>query len=193
MRLHIHAPRWSGFLLLFLALPARAEAPDPLVQVRHLYLAAVESEAAIPQGLLAIEQLRAAERAPAGSALDAVLTAYHGAFITLRAKHGSWPPARLRHLREGLVLMDQAVREQPDGAEVRYLRLMSCYYLPGLLGRGWSVREDFTVLARLLPAVRDAYPGELYRAIVRFVLEEGKLATRERLPLERALDSSGDE
>jgi len=167
--------------------------PDSLVRVRQLYLEAVREESAIPRGLQAVEELRAVGETPVGSAGDAVLSAYRGAFITLRAKHGFWPPARLRHLREGLAMLDGAVAAHPDHPEIRYLRLLSCYFLPGILGRAESVREDFVALAKLLPMAADVYPPELYRTMVRFVLENGGLEPRQRGPLEATLALVADE
>jgi hypothetical protein len=172
-------------------LPARAHGQDPLQRVRQLYWSAIHDESAIARGMRALRDARAAGGVRAGSGLDAALTAYGGALATLRAKHGSWPPARLRHLREGLAVMDAVVAAHPDHPEVRYLRLMSCYYLPGVLGRGASVREDFAVLARLLPGARGEYPPELYAAIARFVLRHGNPAAGERRALEAALEASG--
>ena len=83
--------------------------------------------------------------------------------------------------------MDQAVASSPEHPEIRYLRLMSCFYLPGILGRGWSVDEDLAALARVLPDARHDYPADLYEAIVRFVLENGILNDTSRVRLEQAL------
>ena len=102
-------------------------------QLRSLYYQAVEDESAIALGLAQVDSLRNAGFAAPGQDRDGVLTAYRGALITLRAKHGFWPPDRLKHLREGLRIMDAAVAAHPEVAEVRYLRLMSCFYLPGIL------------------------------------------------------------
>lgn len=180
-----------GFLILSLLLvssPAAAQrpAPAPLEPVRRLYLAAVEDASGIRPALAEVERLLG-DGVPETPHARAALTAYAGAISLLRAKHGSWPPARLRHLREGLAVLDSVVAAHPEHAEARYLRLMSCYYLPGILGRNWSVREDFAALARLLPEVRAQYPDELHRAITRFVLEHGRLAAEQRRRLEAAL------
>jgi hypothetical protein len=182
-----------GALLMASAVDAGAQAAAPappasaLEGVRRLYLEAVSSERAIPRGVAEVERLRGATR---DAHAQATLAAYHGAFTTLRAKHGSWPPDRLRHLRQGLAVMDSVVAAHPHHAEARYLRLMSCYYLPRVLGRGWSVRDDFAALARLLPSVRGDYPPELYRAIVRFVMEHGRPAPAQRAALQAALDAA---
>jgi hypothetical protein len=163
---------------------------SPLDSLRALYYAAVQEERAIPHGLRAVDSLRQSDTVVAGGPLDGVLLAYEGALVTLRAKHGFWPHDRLRHLRDGLALLDQAVKLHPEVGEVRYLRLMSCYYLPGIVGRRRSVLEDFAALARLLPAARADHPPELYRAIVTFVLENGEPSEQERAALEDALEGS---
>ena len=178
--------------VLLLSMPFEGAAQDDgLGRVRAAYYAAVAEEAAIARGLAEIESLRASGAHRPGGDRDALLAAYRGALVTLRAKHGSWPPARLRDIRGGLAVLDSVVAAHPHHAEVRYLRLMSCYYLPGILGRGGSVREDFAALARLLPAARDRYPPELYAAVVTFVLENGRPGEAERARLEAAL-GAGD-
>jgi hypothetical protein len=184
------------FLVTTMADGAGAQAPSPgartgLDRVRHLYYEAVQSEGAIARGLAEVERQRAAVDDPAARA---TLTAYVGAFTLLRAKHGSWPPDRLRHTRRGLATLDSLIAAHPEQAEARYLRLMSCFYLPRILGRGWSVRDDFAALSRLLPGVRAQYPPELYRAIATFVLENGRPAPEQRAALEaslRALPAGG--
>lgn len=183
-------------MAVLLALPACAMAdpsaptePD-LTALRELYLRAVQDERAIDRGLAEIERVREAADVREGSALDGTLAGYRGALVTLRAKHAFWPPQKLRHLERGLEILDGAVRAHPDHAEVRYLRLMSCYYLPGILGRQRSVREDFAALARLLPGVRGSYPPQLYGAIARFVIENGRLPDAQLQALEATLPAA---
>jgi hypothetical protein len=171
---------------------AGAQAPHPgartgLEQVRHLYYQAVQSERSIAPGLAEVERQRTTAR---DANVRATLAAYTGAFTLLRAKHGVWPPDRLRHTRDGLAVLDSVIAAHPDHAEARYLRLMSCYYLPRILGRGWSVRDDFAALARLLPGVRAQYPSDLYQAIVRFVLRNGRPSPEQRAALEASLRAS---
>lgn len=153
--------------------------------LRRAYLASVQDAGAIGRGLREVARLRAAGAASPERA--SLLTAYEGALVTLRAKHAFWPAQKMRYMREGLALLDRSVAAYPDGAEARYLRLMTCYYLPGFFGRNWSVREDFAAVAKLLPTVRAHYPADLYAAIARFVVEKGELAPAERRALEATL------
>ena len=183
----------AAAVLLAAPLPARAAvAVDPedrteLAPLRELYLASVRDGDAIDRGMAEIERLRGRLHPQPGTQLDATLTAYRGALTTLRAKHAFWPAQKLRYLREGLEILDRTIDAHPDHAEARYLRLMSCYYLPGFLGRTASVRSDFAALAQLLPAVRAQYPAELYAAIARFVVERGKLPAEQRRVLQDTL------
>jgi hypothetical protein len=179
----------SALFIMLIADEAAAQGSLPaprtgLDQVRHLYYEAVQSERSIARGVAEVERQRGGTRDPT---VRATLTAYAGAFILLRAKHGVWPPDRLRYTRQGLQVLDSLIAEHPAHAEARYLRLMSCYYLPRILGRGWSVRDDFAALARLLPGIRAQYPPDLYRAIVQFVLQNGSPTREQRAALEASL------
>lgn len=128
-----------------------------LARLRAHYLLAVEDG----------ESLRAAwglQRTLASSAWGrtaegrAVLEAYRGALTALDAKHGFWPHARIRDLRRGLDLLDAQVERTPTLAEVRYLRLLSNAFLPGILGRRATAEADLEVLASLLPEAAGGLP-----------------------------------
>lgn len=166
-------------------LPHDAELDD----LREMFLAAVEDPDAIDRGLSEVAALRAA--AGEEAAEPATLMAYQGAFIALRAKHGSWPPARLRHLNEGLELLDAAVALAPRDVEARYLRLLTCFYLPRLFGRQPTVDNDFDALAILLPQAAHSFPSELYRTMTRFVLAEGDPTAEQQQALREAIDLRG--
>ena len=149
-----------------------AEADRPFVHVGRLWILGVDEERAVDAGLEAVAGLRAKLGAPT-PVQDRLLRSYQGAFLVLRAKHGVWPPTRLRNIREGFSLMDRAVEEAPDHAAIRYIRLMSGFYLPGFFGRGDEVDADMDALVRLLPDARREFPGGLYPEVVAFVLEHG--------------------
>jgi hypothetical protein len=177
-------------LALLWVLAAGRATPDPLVQLREDYTAAVSDPAAIERGLAGVAALRRSHPAGSATPLAVTVTAYQGALITLRAKHATWPPTKLRHLRSGLAILDSVVVHHPEHVEARWLRLMSCYSLPGVLGRKRSVSEDFSALAALLPGARAELPPEKYLPIVSFVLENASLSRGERARLEVLLAPS---
>lgn len=50
----------------------------------------------------------------ASSCEDALISAYHGAFLAFRAREGLNPVNKIADLREGLRLLDQVAAEHPD-------------------------------------------------------------------------------
>jgi 15-cis-phytoene synthase len=160
--------------------PAPAELPlrtaadtiPRLDLVRALFFVGVEDERAIRLGHATIEQLRADEPRLAARRQH-LLAAYEGAFTALEAKHGFWPHARLRAVRRALALLDAAVAADPQDLEIRYLRMINCWYLPSFFGRRDSAHADMSVLERALPQQTDRYPPELFRVMAEFVIEHG--------------------
>ena len=152
-------------------------------RIGELWIQAVDRAEAVEEGLAAVAALRARLDPPAPGQ-DRLLRAYEGSFRAIRAKHGGWPRERLRTLREGNALMDAAVADAPDDVAVRYVRLMSGFYLPGFFGRGDEVDADMAALIRLLPEHGDRLPAELLPEVVAFVLDHGEPSAGERAALE---------
>jgi hypothetical protein len=147
--------------------------------LRALFLESVTDEVAIDSAQVLLAALPV-PRAP-------IYDAYAAMFEVMRARHAFWPVKKMNHLNAGLRVLDGLVAQHPEQAEIRYLRLMSCYYLPRFLGRGWSIQEDFRVLARLLPEAADQFPADMYRLMVAFIEEKADLPEAERTGLRRAL------
>jgi phytoene synthase len=155
--------------------------------VRALFFHAVDHETSVVRGHAAVAEVRT--RLPDAAAAHApLLTAYEGAFTALEAKHGFWPHARLRAVRRGLGLLDSAVSAAPTDLEIRYLRMVNGFFLPGLFGRSESVRADLAVLERVLPGSVSLYPAGLFRAMAGFVLEHGSPAPANARLLRDVLD-----
>jgi phytoene synthase len=165
--------------------PVRMMAPTEhaLADIGRLWIEGVENEDAVHAGLEAVAALEAGLDG-SDPAAERLLQAYRGSFTTLLAKHGGWPSERMRNLNEGFALMDAAVAAGPSAADVRYIRLMSGFYLPGIFGRDEEVERDMEMLARLLPEARDSFPEDLYPEVVAFVLEHGDLEPAQRARLE---------
>jgi hypothetical protein len=96
----------------------------------------------------------------------------------------------MEHLDRGLPVLDSLAVTHPSIAEIRFLRLVSCYFLPAFMKREWSVDEDVRALAVLLPDARGQVPLAEYKKMVRFVLQNGQLTEVEHQRLMMALKSS---
>ncbi len=147
-----------------------------------LYLLAVPREEEVAETQELLRGLRAT--LPDSSRLRPVAEALTGAVQVVRAKHAFWPPNKLKHLRRGLGTLDALVLDHPQDPAIRYLRLVSSYYLPFFLAREETVREDFQALARILAVDGGAIPSEIRPRVVSFVIQEGDLAPEERAGLE---------
>lgn len=77
--------------------------------------------------------------------------------------------------------------EAPDAADVRYIRLMSGFYLPAIFGRRAEADADMAALIRLLPNTREVFPPALFPEVVRFALDHGDPDDHARARLERLL------
>jgi hypothetical protein len=119
------------------------------------------------------------------------VAALGGALEVVRAKHSRWPPNKLKYLNAGLEVLDSLTAEAPDDPVVRYLRLVSTYYLPFFVDRDDTVREDLAALVRLLPDRPDAFSPPVYGAVIRFVLANGSPGPEQRQRLEGALAARG--
>jgi hypothetical protein len=90
---------------------------------------------------------------------DAVAKAYHGSLELLEAAH-SWDVWNLpKQSAEGLRLMDEAVAQAPQEPEVRFLRAVTAWHLPGFYHRQAQCETDFGLLAGR--AEEDAREGRL--------------------------------
>ncbi len=168
----------------------RRSIPTDLERLRAMYFMSVEDRGWIQRAEALLHDL---EERPATSLRDrVVLDSYRGALEVVRARHARWPPTRLQHLRDGMEILDRIVGEEPRNLEARYLRLVSCYYLPFFFRREESVREDFQVLVGALPHGPEVFSPPVYRGVVQFLLDNGDLDAQERTLLQQALESLRD-
>lgn len=69
-----------------------------------------------------------------------------GSAIVISAREPIWPGTRIRRVREGLAVMDAALRENPDDPDARFTRASNNLFLPDLFHRREIVQSDFAWL-----------------------------------------------
>lgn len=135
-----------------------------------MYVLSVSEEKLIDQALDEVVSLRESADSPEDPVV-AVAEAYAGAFKVVRGKHAFWPRGKWNHVQDGLDVLDALVELHPDEPEVRYLRLVSCYYLPFFFRRGGTVDTDLRDLLELLPRGPGVLSAHAYPLVVDFVVE----------------------
>lgn len=153
-----------------------AFAPASLDSIRVMYVDAIY-ERVTPDAVLDALDRAAARRDSIDTDepdIDALYTAYRGAATVLRARDAVWPGSKLKYTRRGLALLDDLVASHPNHVELRFLRLISCYRLPGFLGRGWSVEEDMHVVVDRFETLQGQVPAAYYNEVDAFVRDHGQ-------------------
>ncbi len=82
-----------------------------------------------------IEELRAGTN-------SAIQQAYLGAFQTIWAKHVINPFSKLKTFNKGKRNIDEAVKTDPNNAEIRFVRLSVQVNCPSFLGYSSKINED---------------------------------------------------
>ncbi len=78
---------------------------------------------------------------------DPRIEVYYGSLRLLEASH-TWALWKKNSLsKEGILLMDDAVRNAPSDLEVRFVRAATTYDLPGFFHRKQQSEQDFAYLA----------------------------------------------
>jgi hypothetical protein len=166
------------------------ELKETLLRLKAMYFLSVEDGRWADLARDTLSWLRS--RVEPGTEAAATVEAYRGAFQVVRAKHASWPPNKLKHLRRGSEILDVLVAENPANLEIRYLRLASYLFLPSFLKREEAVAADTRALELNLPDRPDAFSPAMYRGVVQFLLENGDLTPEDRTRLQATLVETSD-
>ena len=77
---------------------------------------------------------------------DQLARVYLGSACALRAKASFWGPTKLKYLKRGQKLMDQAVKADPQNPRVRMVRAIGSYKVPKRFNRRPIAVADFEFL-----------------------------------------------
>lgn len=112
---------------------------------------------------------------------DQLARVYLGSSHTLRASETFWGPSKLKYIRRGEKLMNQAIDAAPDDPRVRFIRAVNAYRLPKRFEKRPVAVADFSLL---MPVAKKDNHGLTVRerqAILYFAyltFSEEKLATK---------------
>jgi hypothetical protein len=128
---------------LFVSLSAVAASPEQK-EIMELYRRGLAGDNnAVEQCISRLEEVLQTQPA------NQLARVYLGSAYTLRSRDLGFGPAKLRTLRQGVALMDEAVAATPAEPKVRLARALTTSALPAILGYKAQTRKDFEELARL--------------------------------------------
>jgi hypothetical protein len=135
--------------------------------VRQTYLKAVYSETET----LALEKLT---KGQAGA--DAVMQAYYGSALALKAKFSYNPYNKVVHVKSGSAQLNAAVVKFPQHTEIRFLRYSVEYNTPSMVGISTHLSEDKAFIMAHPPMRAHA----LFQTIKGFMLQVTGLTEAEK-------------
>lgn len=159
-------------LILLLLISAFGNAQD-LNKIRLQYPKAVEDNELVSQldELLAGTQTTAVE-----------LLAYRGAINTLKAKFAKLKDEKKEFFKEGVALIEAAIKTQPENIEIRYIRLSVQKNSPKFLGYHKNIEEDKGFILNNFESI---VSKDLRQVILEFLLSSGEISDSEKIKLGR--------
>lgn len=148
-------------------------------RARKLFYQSVEQADSIEKAIRLFKEIQT-KKADEGIALT-----YIGALTALKGKFAFLPVTKYRRVLQGLALMDRGVKTSPDDIEARFIRGMTCFYLPFFFNRKQTAREDFRHIVRRLNTEFDHYNTDMIMNVTDFLLEHAELNTEEMLRIEQ--------
>ena len=115
-----------------------------------------------------------------GQDVAPLIRAYRGAGLATTANCTSWPMAKLSRFREGKGMLEEALADQPESLEVRFLRYTIQKNIPGFLGYDNLEEDQEFILDRLTLQLKSGNKDDLSIRILDY-LYDSKEFTKEQL------------
>jgi hypothetical protein len=80
---------------------------------------------------------------------------FMGAMLMKRASFAGSAVVKLRYFKEGRQMLEEAIKEKPDNAEFRFLRLMVQEHAPSVLGYRGSIEKDCAYIRKYYKSLPD--------------------------------------
>ncbi len=109
-----------------------------------------------------------------------IVLAYSAGIEALKSKHAFWPFNKMSYLNSSMDLFAEALLQDPNNLEIRFMRFSILHYVPGILGYSKEREEDQKVIFNLLSQnTAQNIPFELKEGIISFLIDSGRLSDLE--------------
>jgi len=150
-----------------------------LIEARNLYFQMDNDEC---NALVLSDKFK--QSPPAG----ALLKAYYGAASAAAPACLNSPMSKLSSFRRGKQLLDEAVFQQPDNTEIRFLRFATQTKAPAFLGYNQNTGNDKQIIVKTIEHFSKKEENKTVAGhIARFMIASGELNTAEKAVFERLL------
>lgn len=109
---------------------------------------------------------------------NAVLLAYKGAVLTLKAKFSRKKSQKKEFFKDGVALIESAIVADPTSVEIRYLRLSVQENSPRFLGYHKNIEEDTQFLLKHYDTISS---GAVKAVVKDFVMKSTKFTESEKI------------
>lgn len=174
--------RWKAVSLLFwiielaVAMQTHASEVDSLMtRARLLYYESVNDQEKINPAIDLFNTIGERDERLRGRTKT-----YVGSLIAVKAKFAFWPHAKWKFAQNGLRLMDEGLRQNPDDIESLFVHGVTCYFLPEFFGRGDDAQRHLRKIVRLLPEHANNYDSKIIANVIKFISEKIRLNNEER-------------
>lgn len=127
-------------IILFIGLSSTAENPD-LKTVRALYFEFDSRKNAASELYDQLSKI---------TNQQAIFKAYQGVALAATASNSMNPMSKWNRFSEGKKLIEQAIKQEPNNAEIRFLRLGVQTAAPSFLGYFGDIDQDATLIIEIL-------------------------------------------
>jgi len=134
------------FLLLFFAMKTRSAEPE-LREVKSLFEAAVHSKDSADRLLKILYSV--------GQSSSPLLICYKGAAEMIRCRYGFNPIHKFSRFKKGRILIEEAVKKEPDNLEIRFVRFAIQTNIPAFLNYNDHITNDKKYLLSNVKKIKD--------------------------------------
>lgn len=157
----------KGFLLIILCLFTLGVQAQDIARLRKEFVSATSSAAAAEKFLRTTEAISATS--------NPLLRAYKGAALLIWGKYVKEIEAKKKLSREGISLLEAAVKKDPDHIEIRTLRLSIQENSPKILKYKGKIEEDRAFVTQ---GYEELPEGELRSFVGGYLKNSEKLKTK---------------
>jgi glycosyltransferase involved in cell wall biosynthesis len=145
-------------------------------KAKLLYYNAVDEEENIDQAIKLLEEIMKEKPSMKG-----VGKTYIGSLTAMKAAHTFWPHNKLDYANEGIDIMAEGVKLDPDNIESLFVQASTLYNLPFFFGKSDEAEANFKKIISLLNdnSMRN-YDQDILRKAIDFILENAELNDSEK-------------